>query len=162
MLLRYSAWANDLIFAAIAKLPEGEATRARPTIFGTMASTLNHNHVIDLIWQAHLQGRDHGFKARNTETHPPLPELHLAQRQLDAWYVAYADRLDAAALAEVVDFTFVGGGPGSMSRGDILLHVVTHKSYHRGFVADMICQVAARPPIMDLPVFLREVPLDLS
>lgn len=161
MLVRYSAWANNLIFEAIAKLPEGEATRARLSIFGNMLSTLNHNHVIDLIWQAHLEGRDHGFKARNTETHPPLAQLHLAQQQLDAWYVAYAEGLSEEAFDEVVDFTFVGGGPGSMTRGDILFHGVNHKTYHRGFVADMICQVPARPPIMDLPVFLRDVPLVL-
>ena len=48
-----------------------------------------------------------------------------------------------------------------MTRGDMLLHVVNHKTYHRGYVADMLCQVPARPPTMDLPVFLRDVRLDL-
>jgi uncharacterized damage-inducible protein DinB len=43
-----------------------------------------------------------------------------------------------------------------MTRGDILLHVVNHKTYHRGWVADMFFQETARPPAMDLPVFLRE------
>jgi uncharacterized damage-inducible protein DinB len=38
---------------------------------------------------------------------------------------------------------------------------VNHKTYHRGQVADMMYQVPARPPVTDLPVFLRDVPLDL-
>ena len=48
-----------------------------------------------------------------------------------------------------------------MTRGDILLHIVNHKTYHRGVVADMLYQASSRPPVMDLPVFLRDVALVL-
>jgi uncharacterized damage-inducible protein DinB len=161
MLMRYAAWADDRIFEAVATLPEGEATLARPAVFGNIVHTLNHGYVIDRIWQAHLEGRPHGFTARNTRTHPPLEALWVQQREIDAWYVEYADRLSEPAVDEVVRFTFVGGGDGAMTRGDILMHVVNHKTYHRGHVADMMCQVPARSPATDLPVFLRDVPLDL-
>ena len=161
MLTRYTAWANDRLFEALAQLPEGEPTAKRATAFGNMLHTLNHAYVVDLIWQAHLEGKPHGFQARNTEHHPPLAALRQSQRGLDEWYIHYADNLSQDRHDEVVQFTFVGGGPGSMARGDILLHVVNHKTYHRGFVADMIYQVPARPPTMDLPVFLRDVPLVL-
>src|SRR5262249_16304753 len=57
---------------------------------------------------------------------------------------------------EKVTFTLIGGNQGVMTRGEILLHVVNHTSYHRGFVADLFYQVPARPPTTDLPVFLRE------
>jgi len=44
-----------------------------------------------------------------------------------------------------------------MTRGEILLHIVNHTTYHRGFVADLFYQVrGARPPTTDLPVYLRE------
>jgi uncharacterized damage-inducible protein DinB len=157
MLTRYTAWANDRLFDALARLPEGEATAKRVTGFGNMLHTLNHAYVVDQIWQAHLEQRPHGFKARNTDSHPPLTELRRAQGMLDEWYIRYADSLSEAKHDEVVHFTFVDGVPGAMTRGDILLHVVNHKSYHRGYVADMIYQVPARPPTMDLPVFLRDV-----
>jgi uncharacterized damage-inducible protein DinB len=55
-----------------------------------------------------------------------------------------------------VRFTLIGGNPGVMTRSEILLHIVNHCTYHRGFVADMFYQVPARPPTTDLPVFLRE------
>src|SRR5256885_7587344 len=35
-------------------------------------------------------------------------------------------------------FEFVGGGQGAMTREQIVLHVVNHGSYHRGFVSDMM------------------------
>ncbi|HET7766620.1 MAG TPA: DinB family protein [Burkholderiales bacterium] len=157
MLARYNSWANHLIFEAVAALPEGEATKQRPSLFKNMVHTLNHNYVIDLIWQAHLEGRDHGFTARNTPGHPPLAELWRKQQAIDDWYIAWADGLSDAALAERVRFTLIGGNPGVMTRGEILLHVVNHTTYHRGFVADLMYQVpGVRPPTTDLPVYLRE------
>ena len=55
MLTRYNAWANRLMFDAVAKLPEGEAVKPRTSLFRNMVHTLNHNYVIDRIWQGHLQ-----------------------------------------------------------------------------------------------------------
>ena len=156
MLARYNAWANRLMFDAVAALPEGEATRPRASLFRNMVHTLNHNYVIGLIWQAHLSGRSHGFSERNTPDHPPLAELRRSQELLDAWYIAQSDTLPEAALGERLAFTLIGGNRGEMSRAEMLLHVVNHCTYHRGFVADLFFQVPARPPLTDLTVFLRE------
>ena len=155
-LTRYNAWANGLIFDAVAALPEGEATKPRPSVFRNMVHTLNHYYVIDRIFQAHLEGRSHGYSARNTPEHPPLAELWRAQKDLDRWYVNWSDQISDAALDERVSFTFVGGGEGVMTRGEILQHLVNHTSYHRGFVAQMFYDVPARPPTTDLTVFLRD------
>ena len=156
MLTRYNAWANKLMFDAVAALPSGEAEKERKSLFRNMVHSLNHNYVIDRIWQAHLEGRDHGYETRNTKDHPPLAELWRLQQEIDAWYIAWSDRLSDAALDEQVRFTLIGGNQGVMTRGEILLHVVNHTSYHRGFVADLFFQVPARPPTTDLPVYLRE------
>ena len=157
-LARYNAWANRLIFDAVAELPEGEAVKPRQSIFRNMVHTLNHNYVIDRIFQAHLEGRGHGYTARNTPDHPPLAHLWRAQQEIDAWYVGWSDAQTDAALAETIRFTFVGGGQGAMTRGEILLHIANHTTYHRGVVADMFYQASARPPTTDLPVFLRDAP----
>ena len=162
MLARYNAWANKLIFEAVAALPPGEAEKPRQSLFRNMVHMLNHNYVIDRIFQAHLEGRAHGYSARNTPDHPPLGELWRAQQEIDAWYVAWSDSLTSAAADEKVSFAYVGGGEGVMTRGEILLHIVNHTSYHRGFVADLFFQVPARPPTTDLTVFLRDVKLQLD
>lgn len=156
-LARYNAWADKLVFEAVAALPPGEAEKPRQSIFRSMVHTLNHNYVIDRIFQAHLEGRPHGYTARNTPDSPPLADLWKAQQEIDGWYVAWSDRVTGAELEEEVRFTFVGGDDGCMTRGEILQHIVNHTSYHRGFVAQMICEVPARPPTTDLPVFLRDV-----
>jgi uncharacterized damage-inducible protein DinB len=157
LLARYNAWANRAIFDAVAALPPGEPEKPRTTLFRNMVHTLNHNYVIDRIFQAHLEGRGHGYTARNTPEHPPLAELWRSQQEVDAWYVDWAGSISDARLEEIVRFEFVGGGAGAMTRGQMLLHVVNHTSYHRGFVADLFFQVPARPPVTDLTVYLRDV-----
>ena len=156
MLARYNAWANNVMFDAVAALPAGEAEKPRTSLFKNMVHTLNHNYVIARIWQAHLEGRDHGYTARNTPGHPPLDELRQSQKEVDRWYIDWSDSASDAQLGETVRYTLIGGNEGEMTRGQILLHVVNHSSYHRGFVGDLFFQVPARAPLMDLPVYFRE------
>jgi uncharacterized damage-inducible protein DinB len=152
----YRAWADGLTYDAVAALPPGEAAKQRPTLFKTMIGTLNHNYVVDLIWQAHLEGREHGFTARNMVLHAELPALRAAQDAMNRWFVEWSAAQTAASLAEIVRFRFIGGAEGAMSRGAMLLHVVNHATYHRGWIAEMFFQVPARNPTTDLPVFLAE------
>jgi uncharacterized damage-inducible protein DinB len=156
MLTRYNAWANEVMFKAVAALPEGEAVKPRPSVFKNMVHTLNHNYVIDRIFQAHLEGRAHGYGARNTPDHPPLAELWRAQQDIDRWYIEWAGRVGEPELEQKVSFTYVGGGEGVMTRREIVQHLVNHTSYHRGFVAQMMYDIPVRPPVTDLTVYLRD------
>ena len=158
MLARYNQWADRLILEAVAALPADEATRPRVGLFKSMVHMLNHNYVIDRVFQAHLEGRAHGYGARNTPEPPPLAELRRGQEEVGAWYVAWADRLTPQAIDEKVVFTYIGGGDGAMTRGEILMHLVNHHTYHRGFVAEMFYSAKHRPPTTDLTVYLRDVP----
>ena len=154
-LARYKAWADDVFLSVVSTLPESELVAPRPIYFGSLIRTLNHSYSMDFVWQSHLLGKPHGLTTRNPADHPPIHDLVVRQRQIDAWYVDYADSLSHDQLDEVVRFEFIGGGDGAMSRGDILLHVVNHTTYHRGHVADMLYNLNVFPPTTDLPVFLR-------
>jgi uncharacterized damage-inducible protein DinB len=154
-LTRYKAWADKVFLSVVAGLPESELIAPRPIIFGSIIRTLNHSYAMDYAWQSHLLGKPHGLTTRNPPDHPPFQELVASQSQIDTWYVDYANSLTGSQLDEVVEFEFIGGGVGAMSRGDIILHVVNHTTYHRGHVADMLYHLNVFPPATDLPVFLR-------
>lgn len=156
MMIRYKAWADELTYAMVMGLPDGEALKERPTRFGNMVHTLNHVHVVDDIFRHHLEGRKHGYTARNTEYTPPVERLRAAVQDMNRWYVDLVDSWSPEDLDTVVRFEFVGGGAGAMTREEIVLHVVNHATYHRGFVGDMAYQVPLAPPANDLPVFLRD------
>ena len=152
---RYKQWANDLLLGSLSRMPANELTAPRPIIFGSLLRTLNHVYAMDHVWRCHLEGRPHGLTSRNPEHCPAFDELDYQQREMDAWYVRYAEALGASTADEAVEFTFIGGGSGAMSRGEILLHVVNHGTYHRGHIADMMYGTEVAPPTTDLPVFLR-------
>jgi uncharacterized damage-inducible protein DinB len=155
-LTRYKSWADELIFDNLSKLGEAELTAPQPIIFGSLLRTLNHVYAMDLVWQAHLTGHDHGMTTRNPRDCPPFDELRGLQEGIDAWWIEYADLLPADRHDEPVHFTFIGGGPAVMSRADIILHVVNHATYHRGHVADMLYRISRLPPTTDLPVYLKQ------
>jgi uncharacterized damage-inducible protein DinB len=156
MLARYRAWADRLLFESLSKMPEAALTAPQPIVFGNLLRTLNHVYCMDQVWKAHLQGMPHGFTSRNPDACPAFDALRSAQADIDDWYVHYAGALDEKACEESVRFTFIGGGAGEMRRGDILLHVVHHATYHRGHVAMMMYGLSVPPPTTDLPVFLRD------
>ncbi len=77
-LAEYKTWADGLTLAAVAGLPPGEAARERATPHKSLIGTLNHMYVVDLIWEAHLGARAHGFTARNVIVHPDIGALAAA------------------------------------------------------------------------------------
>ena len=153
---RYRAWADRLTYDSVAALPPGEAEKPRQTLFKTIVGTLNHNLLIDRVWQAHVEGRDHGFKARNVVIHADLAALRKAQEATNQWWIDWCAQQTAQRLDESVNFRFIDGGDGAMTRGAILMHVVNHGSYHRGWVAEMFYEMPRKPPATDLPVYLCE------
>jgi uncharacterized damage-inducible protein DinB len=154
-LVRYKAWADELLFAEVARMPAEALVAPQPIVFGNLLRTLNHVLAMDFVWQSHLLGRPHGLTTRNPADCPPLDEIARRQAAIDRWYVDYTQTLDAAAFDEAVAFVFIGGGPGRMTRADILVHVVNHGTYHRGHVAQ-IMRPLQPPPVSDYPVFLKE------
>jgi uncharacterized damage-inducible protein DinB len=156
LLARYRAWGDKILYDSVAALPAGEAEKPHRTRFETIIGTLNHNLLIDLVWQAHIEGRDHGFKARDTVIHRDLSTLWAAQRAASQWWVDWCATQTDQSLEEPVRFRFIDGGDGVMTRGAILLHVVIHGSYHRGYIAEMFYEDSRKPPTTDLPVYFRD------
>jgi len=160
MLAHYKAWADKVMFDGVAALPPNEPYKERRTLFKTIIGTLNHIYIVDLIWQAHLERREHGFKARNLLLFPELAKLWSEQQKVNDWIIAWASAQSDVSLRKDVRFTFVSGKKATMTRGEIFLHLVTHAAYHRGWIAEMFFDVPARPPQPDLSVFLTEAPQD--
>ncbi len=140
-LYAYKAWANQELFALLAKLPP-----EREEALNGCIRTLNHIYVVDRIFRSHLGGEPRPFDATNTRDLPSLAQLHEDAAATDAWYQRYVAALPEADLTEVLSFTFTDGDAGRMSREEMLLHVVVHGGYHRGNVGQMLKAIAVNPP----------------
>ena len=153
--LRYKAWANEALYTALSKIPVDVVEAKRKIVFGSITRTLNHAYTMDLVWRAHLEGKSHGYVTRNPGDCPSLESLQSLQREADTWFIEYLESISAQRAAQTVEFEFIGGGAGCMTRFEILFHVVNHGTYHRGHVAAMMYETGNSPPTTDFPVFLR-------
>ncbi|KAK1714982.1 hypothetical protein CaCOL14_006115 [Colletotrichum acutatum] len=155
MLAKYNNWADQVLFAAIQKqLPPGAVYQPRTTLFKSMMGTLNHNHQVDLIWRAHLLEEDHGFSTRRDLLYPKFDELVEKQLEVNQWYIDWASRQDGESFSKRSKFNYVNGTPAEMTLGGMFLHIINHKTYHRGWVSEMFFEHSTNPPETDLCVYL--------
>ncbi len=156
-LLEYNAWANADLFEKIFDLPADEVTKKREAALNSISVNLHHLLVVDRIWLAHMEGREHGYKDRLGDFYDTLDELWAARRQMGARLLDFLDSLDPDALEEIVDYELIGSSSGSLSRAMCFTHLVMHGSYHRGWITDMFGQAKVQQPIADIPVYERVV-----
>ena len=157
MFVQYKAWADEVTFETLSEFPQGELYKERSSYFKTIIATLSHIYVVDDIFKAHLIGQPHGYITRNTEKIQQFDVLWPRQKVMNQWYIDYVSSLDEKDLARVVNFEYVGGGHGSMSVMEILLHIVNHATNHRGNVNEAMCDTTLDWPAHDLTIYLRDI-----
>jgi uncharacterized damage-inducible protein DinB len=151
-MFRHKAWANAELFAELGKVdPVAHAAERHAAI-----RVLNHIFVVDRIFAAHLCGDAHAYAATNTTETPALEALRDEVAASDGWYIDHIGTLTPQALAQAIDFRFTDGQPGRMSRAEMLAHVATHGSYHRGAVGRIMAQVGVPPPRDIFTVYLHQ------
>ncbi|MCE2660527.1 MAG: DinB family protein [Rubrivivax sp.] len=150
-LLAQKSWSDTELLDRLATVTAPEHAE----VLHMAVRMLNHIHVVDRIFQAHLQGEPHAYTATNTEATPGLAELQFAVAEVDGWYLEYAARVSQYELQQPVAFRFTDGDPGTLTREEMLLHVVTHGAYHRGNVGQMLKSIGVAPPRDLLTRFLH-------
>ncbi|MFX1681249.1 DinB family protein [Mitsuaria sp. CC2] len=150
-LFGYKAWANAEMDKVWRKVDDG----APGERWQGAIRTMNHMLVVDRIFAAHLTGQVHGYAAANTTETPTLEALLAAVKETDAWYVRYVAGLPPEQLSEAIQFTFTDGQAGGMTREEMLLHVITHGTYHRGAIGRMLVEAGGSSPPDTLTRFLH-------
>ena len=88
-LIDIKRWADrglyDVVGQSFDRLTQEEAS--------IMLRILDHIHVVDRIFQHHLQGLAHTFQAPRSEKIPELQALANSAREVDDWYASYVGSL---------------------------------------------------------------------
>src|SRR5579864_5582955 len=124
--LEFMKWADEIMLAALLKVPSDRASADTGSSFKSMLDTLNHVYLAELVWFKRLQGEN----KRLAELESPADANALAQ----AWVNLHKSWLDWAPEDWAAPFTFRNnaGGESTMPYWQIALHVINHGSYHRG------------------------------
>ena len=143
--------ANRELFNAVAAVPQAD----HADVLHAAIRMLNHIYVVDKIFQAHLVGEQHPYASTNTESTPEVDELQFNVAETDGWYEKYVSTTSSAELNERVAFKFTDGDSGTMTREEMLHHVINHGAYHRGNVGQMLKSISVVPPRDLLTKFLH-------
>ena len=93
-LFRYKAWADEALLDAMGPIEADKSVQA----FSTALSVINHAHIVDRIFAAHLLGAVHNYETNEPPNTPSLNILSAAIREIDGWYVEHISRLSPGRL----------------------------------------------------------------
>ncbi|MBT1065093.1 DinB family protein [Bowmanella sp. Y26] len=149
----YKKWANSelLIFGErqLSQLPEADA------IF--FIRILNHTTVVDSLFISRILGEPEQYQADNTVETPTLAELRERMDKHDSWLVAYTESASQQELQREIAFQFVDGSRGRLSVEEILLHLLTHGSNHRGMASRVLASNGLDRPSDTFTRYLHQV-----
>lgn len=149
-LFRYKAWANDKLLIAL------DGVGDQSPVTGLAVQALSHSYIVDRIFAAHLRRTAHGYTSANAREMPALDVLSADIRKSDQEYIDYVSMLGHDQLAERIDFVFTDGARGSMSREEMLMHVITHGVGHRGQISAVMLLNSLAPAKDGFTSYLHE------
>ncbi len=147
----YKQWADCRTLDAVKTI---DATR-HPSPLAFACQQLNHMVIVEELFKARLLGEPAPHASTNTEQVPGLPELELRITTLHAWFTGYLPGLEATQLQETLTFQFADGKHGSMTRQEILFHIVNHGTYHRGAIGHALDLAGAPRPADTYTVYVH-------
>lgn len=134
-------WATNGLNAVLAENLERVPSDERILV----VRILDHVQIVDEIFRHNLEARPHGYLAPRSVELPSFDALATRARETGDWYAGYADALMPEELDEAIGFSFSNGEPARMTRGEMLLHVVTHAAGHRGQIALLLQKNGIQP-----------------
>jgi uncharacterized damage-inducible protein DinB len=150
-LFEYNAWANRIIFDAVARLPEEQYFRDLKSSYGGVHGTLCHIVWAEQLWLHRWMGRPN----------PSATDLKSLADVCSRWEAVEAERAAfVAGLTEArLDETRVvkpsSGGEFVHSFRQMFRHFINHSSYHRGQIVTFLRQLGTTPPSTDLILYYR-------
>jgi uncharacterized damage-inducible protein DinB len=153
-LFAYNAWANRLIFDAVAKLPDEQYHRDLKSSHGGIHGTLAHIVWAEHLWLNRWLKKPNPEVAQGKDLHTPA-EVRARWEEVESERRRFLNQLGEAQLSDTRVVKPSTGGEYVHTFSQMLLHTVDHSSYHRGQVVTMLRQVGVVPPSTGLIVFHR-------
>ncbi|ELJ8483818.1 DinB family protein, partial [Vibrio cholerae] len=117
---------------------------------------LNHTTVVDSLFISRISGEPEKYSGDNTVEIPSLSELRRTMNEHDSWLVDFTQSVSADELKRNVTFRFIDGGFGQLTVEEILLHLLTHGSNHRGMASRVLAENGLERPKDTFTRYLHE------
>jgi len=149
-LARANRWANELLYAEMAKLTPELLAKPLSVNFGSVLGIANHTILADRAWLHRLSGEGESPPALDAVPYPDILGSLAARRAEDARVIAFAEGLDPARLASTLRYTAMNGTPCAEPFAVCLMHFYNHQTFHRGQIHAVLGVLGIQAPDLDL------------
>jgi uncharacterized damage-inducible protein DinB len=166
LLARYNQWMNDKIYQLAATLSQEQLFANKGAFFGSVAGTLNHLLVADLIWLNRFRQLDTVAEvlqplgqlptpvALDQILYPDFALLHSIRQQLDQLLILLCQRLDEQQLQHILSYKNLKGEVIKRRLAPLLQHLFNHQTHHRGQITTLFSQLGLDIGVTDLFVLI--------
>lgn len=153
-LFDYNAWANRIIFDAVAQLPDEQYFRDLKSSFGGVHGTLCHIVWVEQVWLHRWLGRPNPAVAQGTDL-KSLAEVRSRWDAVEAERGSFLAGFNEKRLEDTIRVRPSGGGEFTHSFRQMFRHFINHSSYHRGQIVTFLRQLGSKAPNTDLIRYYR-------
>lgn len=152
-LVAYDDWANDRVIEALAGLSEEELDRPLPGSFPSLRATWAHLVMAEWLWFERWQGRSPAALPEWTAG-ASLERLNEALLEVRRQRAEILAALGGEDLQRQATYTNLARSlTWRVEIGQMLTHVVTHSTYHRGQITTLLRQLGRNGVTTDFLVF---------
>jgi len=153
-LFDYNAWANRIIFEAVARLPEEQYFRDMKSSFGGIHGTLAHIVWVEQVWLHRWLGKPNPAVAQGKDL-KSLREVRSRWDEVEAERGRFVGGFAQHRLEETRLVKPSSGGEYVHTFRQMFRHFINHSSYHRGQIVTFVRQLGAEAPSTDLILYYR-------
>ena len=161
-LFAHCHWANRCLLSASRLVSPEDFKRDLRSSHGSVRGTLIHIIGGHWVWLRLWQGEpSKEIVARcdavwDPELFPDVASLEAAHASLEHEQTSFTEKLADDRLTTRGSFENFQGQQSQLSLAEMMQHVLTHSTYHRGQVVTLLRQLGHTPPGTDLVTFLCE------
>jgi uncharacterized damage-inducible protein DinB len=154
-MIDYHYWARDRLLDALEPLTAEQYNRDLGNSFPSIRETATHIYAAEWAWYQRWHGES-PTALLPADRFADLAALREAWSTHEAKMRAFVAGLAESDVTRVVAFRLLNGTEGASPIGQMVQHVVTHASYHRGQITTLLRQLGLPPAkSMDMIAYYR-------
>lgn len=152
----YNRWANDRLYAELARLTQEQRDAVSEVNFGSITAIANHLVLADRLWLNRFTASGSPVTTVDAVPYPALPELDAARRIEEDRAITFSQNLIPARLADTLVYTTTEGAAMALPLTMCLAHFFNHQTHHRGQIHALLGINGIKAVDIDLLGFERE------
>lgn len=150
----YHAWANRTLLGRLKELSDEVYHREIQSVFPSVSHVISHMYLVDQLWFNIICGMDMPEALeveKDNGDGKDIDEMYRLFQYLSEKYKAFLNQQENMDELRLLNIPWEGKRETSLS--EMVMHVVTHGTYHRGNVTAMLRQMGYPSVTTDFTVY---------